>query len=119
MFPLLGIAVWLLADVLVMRHVLYSFGGLELSGRIAITALWLFPVGFLMGMPFPKGAQRVGELVDWGFAVNGTASVLGSVLVLMLVWIAGDVRLGPLFLQRAPEPEIGPGSPDMSEPRRC
>lgn len=72
-----------------MRHVLYSFGGLELSGRIAITALWLFPVGFLMGMPFPKGAQRVGELVDWGFAVNGTASVLGSVLVLMLAFAWG------------------------------
>ena len=29
-----------------------------------------------MGMPFPKGTQRVGELIDWGFAVNGAASVL-------------------------------------------
>ncbi len=44
-----------------------------------------------MGMPFPKGALRVGELVDWGFAVNGAASVLGSVLVIMVAMNFGFV----------------------------
>ncbi len=42
-----------------------------------------------MGMPFPKAAIRVGELIDWGFAVNGAASVLGSVLVLMVSFAWG------------------------------
>ncbi len=84
-----GIVLWLVLDALVIRHVLYSFGGLPMGGRIAVTAIWLLPVGFFMGMPFPKGALRVGELVDWGFAVNGTASVLGSVLVLMVAFAWG------------------------------
>ena len=42
-----------------------------------------------MGMPFPKGSLRVGELIDWGFAVNGAASVLGSVLVLVVAFTWG------------------------------
>ena len=57
--------------------------------RIVIAAMLIFPLGFFMGMPFPKGALRVGELIDWGFAVNGTASVLGSVLVLMIAFAWG------------------------------
>ena len=42
-----------------------------------------------MGMPFPKGTEQVGELVDWGFAVNGTASVLGSILIVLIAFSAG------------------------------
>jgi len=40
-------------------------------------------------MPFPKAAVIVGELIDWGFAVNGAASVFGSVLVVYLAFIFG------------------------------
>ena len=42
-----------------------------------------------MGMPFPKAALRVRELVDWGFAVNGAASVLGSTLIMLVVFAWG------------------------------
>ena len=42
-----------------------------------------------MGVPFPKGALRVGPLVDWGFAVNGAASVLGGTAVLLVAFGAG------------------------------
>lgn len=42
-----------------------------------------------MGVPFPKGALRVGPLVDWGFAVNGAASVLGGTAVLLVAFNAG------------------------------
>jgi hypothetical protein len=42
-----------------------------------------------MGMPFPKAAVRAGECVDWGFAVNGVASVLGSTAVLLVAMGAG------------------------------
>ena len=37
-----------------------------------------------MGMPFPKAGKKVGKLLDWGFAVNGAASVLGSVSILLI-----------------------------------
>ena len=42
-----------------------------------------------MGIPFPKGALRVGPLVDWGFAVNGAASVLGGTAILLVAFNAG------------------------------
>ena len=40
-------------------------------------------------MPFPKGGRRVGELIDWGFAVNGTASVIGSTSIILVAFVAG------------------------------
>ena len=46
-------------------------------------------LSFFMGMPFPKAALRVGELVDWGFAVNGAASVLGATMVVLVAFTYG------------------------------
>jgi hypothetical protein len=40
-------------------------------------------------MPFPKGAMRVRELIDWGFAVNGAASVLGATGILLVAFAFG------------------------------
>ena len=42
-----------------------------------------------MGMAFPKAAARGGELVDWGFAVNGVASVFGATLAIFIAIHAG------------------------------
>jgi hypothetical protein len=42
-----------------------------------------------MGMPFPKGGLRVGGLIDWGFAVNGVASVIGATLILLVAFLHG------------------------------
>jgi hypothetical protein len=79
-----GILGGLLLHVFVLRHLIPWAGGLGLPLRMSLTALCVFPLGFFMGMPFPLGTARVGELIDWGFAVNGAASVLGSIAVLML-----------------------------------
>ncbi|RME42817.1 MAG: hypothetical protein D6796_13880, partial [Caldilineae bacterium] len=58
------------------------------AGRVAVTALALFPPGALMGIPFPRGLARVAAespgLVPWVWAVNGCASVVASVLAAML-----------------------------------
>ena len=80
----LGIVGWLLLDVLVFRHIPYVMGGLAMSLRMLITAAVIAPLGFFMGMPFPKGTLRVRELIDWGFAVNGAASVVGSTAVILV-----------------------------------
>ncbi len=52
--------------------------------RIALSGLLLFPLGFLMGMPFPWGiraaAGRHVGLLAWFWGLNGAASVLASVL---------------------------------------
>ncbi len=87
--PFIIIAIWLLLDVLLFSHIVPIAGTLGLPLRILISAILIFPLGFFMGMPFTKATLRVGELIDWGFAVNGAASVLGSVLVLMVAFTWG------------------------------
>ncbi len=84
-----GIVGWILLDALVFPFVTGGLSGLTLVPRIMATALLLFPLGFFMGMPFPKGTRRVGELIDWGFAVNGAASVLGATLVVLVAFSYG------------------------------
>ncbi|MBE7552944.1 MAG: hypothetical protein HS126_17875 [Anaerolineales bacterium] len=58
------------------------------AGRVAITAVALFPLGVLLGIPFPGGLRRVAQyspgLVPWLWAVNGCASVISAVLAAML-----------------------------------
>jgi hypothetical protein len=85
----LSIAVWLLLDVIVLRHLTGALAFMPVSARVIVTAILIAPLGFFMGMPFPKGALRVGELVDWGFAVNGAASVLGATLVVLVAFTYG------------------------------
>ena len=41
------------------------------------------PLGFLMGMPFPTGLRRV-KTVEWAWALNAAASVLGSVMAMII-----------------------------------
>ncbi|MFA6570109.1 MAG: hypothetical protein WCT77_02620 [Bacteroidota bacterium] len=79
----------LLIDVFIYKNLIYTFGGLEQYARILITALMVFPLGFFMGMPFPKGGAKVGGMIDWAFAVNGSASVLGSGLVMLIAFNYG------------------------------
>jgi hypothetical protein len=58
--------------------------GLSLPLRIGITVVSLAPLGFLMGMPFPRGLQRIlglqDRLIPWVWGVNGAASVVSSIL---------------------------------------
>jgi hypothetical protein len=83
------LVLWLLVDAFVFNHLIVAAGGLTLFPRMVITALMIAPLGFFMGMPFPKAAVRVGDLIDWGFAVNGAASVLGSILILLVAFAWG------------------------------
>jgi hypothetical protein len=85
----LGIVVWLLLDNLVLGYLTGALAVLPIVGRVIVTGILIAPLGFFMGMPFPKAALRVGELVDWGFAVNGAASVLGATLVLLVAFTYG------------------------------
>jgi hypothetical protein len=56
---------------------------LPLAGRIAIAIALVAPLGFAMGMPFPRGLRRAGSAplppppFYWG--LNGILSVIGSI----------------------------------------
>jgi hypothetical protein len=85
----LGIVLLLVAEAFLFRPLTNALATLALPMRLAVAAALILPVGFLMGMPFPKGALRVRELVDWGFAVNGAASVLGATGVIVVATTYG------------------------------
>jgi hypothetical protein len=87
--PFLVIVGWLVVDILAFPWVATTFGGLTLIPRMAVAAFLIAPLGFFMGMPFPKGGRRVGDLIDWGFAVNGTASVIGATLIILVSFLTG------------------------------
>lgn len=78
--------------------------GLVLSIRLAITAVLMAPLGFLMGIPFPAGLDWMrrsitcgkevsGEgMVAWVWAVNGACSVVASILASLLALSVGFNR---------------------------
>jgi len=66
---------------------------LPLGFRIAIAILLVAPLGFLMGMPFPKGLRATGQgpfpapPLYWG--MNGLFSVVGSMATMVTAVILG------------------------------
>ena len=84
-----GIALFLLLHALVFGPLVDALGGLPLFLRVLITAVLVAPLGFFMGMPFPKGSLRVGDRIDWGFAVNGAGSVLGATAITLFAFSFG------------------------------
>ncbi len=84
-----GIIAWLLLEIVFWRRATGALASIALPARLAVTALLVAPLGFFMGMPFPKAGLRVGELIPWGFAVNGAASVLGATAIMLIAFARG------------------------------
>ncbi len=63
------------------------------SLRVLYTCAAIAPLAFCMGVPFPTGLQLVGRaspaLLPWAFGVNGAASVMSSVLSIVLAMELG------------------------------
>ncbi len=61
--------------------------------RILIATALLFPLGFLMGMPFPLGmklsSHRSPAVTPWLWGINGAASVCASVLAIAIALNSG------------------------------
>jgi len=63
------------------------------SFRIVVSAFLLFPLGFVMGMPFPLGMREIkmqhARGVSWMWGVNGVMSVIGSVVATAMAIMFG------------------------------
>lgn len=74
-------------------HLLNFLLSLPTFTRVFITFLVIAPMGLLMGMPFPLGIRvLIGSkkpIIPWAWAVNGCASVLGSILPIILALLFG------------------------------
>ncbi|MBZ5682278.1 MAG: hypothetical protein LAO24_19465 [Acidobacteriia bacterium] len=97
--PLVLVIVTLLADVFFLPGRLAALVGLGFGYRLLVSGVILVPLGFVMGMPFPTGLRALasapapefpaGEAsadnaVEWAWAMNAAASVLGSVLAMVI-----------------------------------
>jgi len=93
------VIVTLLADVFFLPSRLAGLVGLAFGYRLVVSGILLIPLGFVMGMPFPTGLRALTALpgrcfpgeqtssdnaVEWAWAMNAAASVLGSVLAMVI-----------------------------------
>ena len=64
------------------------FLGDTMAVRMLVSVLMIFPLGMLMGMPFPLGVTLTNQvsqrLIPWVWGINGYATVIGSVLCVIL-----------------------------------
>jgi len=97
--PLVLVVVTLLTYVFFLPSRLAGLVGMEFGSRLLVSAVLLIPLGFVMGMPFPTGLRALAALpapefpagqdasdnaVEWAWAMNAAASVLGSVLAMVI-----------------------------------
>jgi hypothetical protein len=88
-----GIAACVGAFLLAWPALFASLVGLPLSGRVALAVTILAPLSLLLGVPFAYGIRRLREegpeIVPWAWAVNGCASVVGSIATVILSMTLG------------------------------
>jgi len=93
--PLLLVAATLLIYVLFLPGRLAGLVGLDFGYRLVVSGVLLIPLGFVMGMPFPTGLRALASAraaipasednaIEWAWAINAAASVLGSVLAMVI-----------------------------------
>jgi hypothetical protein len=90
--PLLAIITALLMYVAALPGLLDHFVGVAFPLKVLISGILLVPLGFAMGMPFPTGLRALAgpeerseeHSIEWAWAMNAGASVLGSVLAIVI-----------------------------------
>ena len=97
--PLMLAAATLLVYVFFLPSRLAGLVGLDFGYRLVVSGVLLIPLGFVMGMPFPTGLRALASLpapgfpapdndlhnaIEWAWAMNAAASVLGSVLAMVI-----------------------------------
>jgi spermidine synthase len=82
-YAMLALVVLLLIYPLLVDAVTPVLLPLPIGLRLLVVSLLIAPVGFLMGIPFPRGISALHgshDLVPWAWAANGSASVVSAVL---------------------------------------
>ena len=94
--PLLLVVATLVAYVFFLPSRLALLVGLPIGLKMVISGILLIPPGFVMGMPFPTGLRALASApapefpasadntVEWAWAMNAAASVLGSVMAMAI-----------------------------------
>ncbi|HLJ87163.1 MAG TPA: hypothetical protein VKZ53_10090 [Candidatus Angelobacter sp.] len=86
-------------NVVLLPSLLPTAVGLSFIAKLIVSVAILFPLGFLMGLPFPSGLKLLADsgdsTLEWAWAMNAAASVLGSVAAMVIALHYGlSVALG-------------------------
>jgi len=101
--------------------------GVGFGYRILLTFFSIFPVGFLMGFPFPTGIRLLEQAgkkwIPWAWAINAFSSVVNAVAALLIAFIGGyslvlllagaGYLIAPLFLNFSPKLDPIPDSEEL------
>jgi spermidine synthase len=86
--PLILVVATLLAYIFFLPSRLAALVGMDFGFRLLVSGVLLIPLGFVMGMPFPTGLRALASApdnaVEWAWAMNAAASVLGSVMAMVI-----------------------------------
>ncbi len=87
------VVVLLIAQALLLPATLQATLAWSEPLRILLTMLTIAPLAFAMGIPFPTGLSLLrGEqqgMIGWAFGVNGAASVMASILSILVAMEGG------------------------------
>ena len=87
------IIVWSLLGLKLMPFLLAKALPAGLPAAISLAAIFTFILGVAMGVPFPAGINALGKdsgnLVPWAWAINTSASVVSSILAVILAMSFG------------------------------
>lgn len=87
-FVVAAIIVTTLAQVFLVPTLFRHFLSVPFSVRLALSIVFILPSGFFMGMPFPIGlswiSKNFSSFVPWAWGMNGYATVIGSVVSVIL-----------------------------------
>lgn len=120
-------AAFIIVSFLIFPVIHENLLGVRFGYKILLTFLTIFPLGFLMGFPFPSGirllAQAGKKWIPWAWAINAFSSVISSVAALLIAFIGGyslvlflaaaAYLIAPLFLNFSPNIDQRPGSEEM------
>ena len=88
MLGVLGIILFLCMHMFIFPTFLNKLFGLPEVMRMCIAILFLGPLGFFMGFPFPLGLQVLSDrkevFLPWALAINGSVSVFATVFTSIL-----------------------------------
>lgn len=93
-FSILGIAGYLALLQPIIDWLAAAAAGWPGYLAIFTVLLFLFPLGFCMGIPFPGGLSLIKDKkrearVAWAWAVNGATSVIGAILAGLIALLGG------------------------------
>jgi len=86
--PFMGILAVGLAFIVLYPWLSRLVLALPLAGRVVASGVMIFPMGFVLGMPFPLGILAIAHqprgAIAWAWGMNGLFTVVGGLLSVLL-----------------------------------